>query len=74
MNFINVSGELNYLVMCDIFFEYVINIRIVFICIVKCILIDEFYNCRLDMLLKNWLKIKDVLFREVRYYYKICIE
>lgn len=37
-------------------------------------IIDKFYNCRLDMLLKNWLKIKDVLFREVRYYYKVCIE
>lgn len=65
MNLTNVSGELlNYSVMCDIFFEYVINIRIAFICTVKCTPIDEFYNCRPDMLPKNWPKIKDASLRE----------
>lgn len=75
MNLTNVSGELlNYSVMCDIFFEYVINIRIAFICTVKCTSIDEFYNCRPAMLPKNWPKIKDASLREVRHYYKACIE
>lgn len=60
--------------MCDIVFEYVINIRIAFICSLKCTLINEFYNCRPDMLPKNWPKIKDASLREVRYYYKACIE